>query len=89
MFKKNISDGVGSRNRWNGTPLNPPLFWLDNIFNGGGGLYLFYIRKFSTVDKRKYGVVAEGQGRDWMCDGSSPGHAQFEKVIFKIRLNFV
>jgi hypothetical protein len=31
--------------------------------------------------------VAEGQGRDWKCDGSSPGHAHFEKVIFKIRLN--
>ena len=33
MFKKNISDGVGSRKGSNGTPLNPPLFWLDNIFN--------------------------------------------------------
>jgi hypothetical protein len=33
VFKKNISDGVGSRNGWYGTPLNPPLFWLDNIFN--------------------------------------------------------
>ncbi len=32
MFKKNISDGVGSRDGSNGTPLNPPLFWLDNIF---------------------------------------------------------
>ncbi len=30
--QKNISDGVGSRNDWNGTSLNPPLFWLDNIF---------------------------------------------------------
>jgi hypothetical protein len=32
-LKKNISDGVESRNGSNGTPLNPPLFWLDNIFN--------------------------------------------------------
>jgi hypothetical protein len=32
VFKKNISDGVGSQNGSNGTPLNPPLFWLDNIF---------------------------------------------------------
>jgi hypothetical protein len=56
---------------------------------GGGGLYLFYTYKFSFVDKRKYGVVAEGQGRDWKCDGSSPGYYHFEKVIFKIRLNFV
>jgi hypothetical protein len=32
VFKKNISDGVGSRNGSNGTPVNPPLFWLDNIF---------------------------------------------------------
>jgi hypothetical protein len=31
-LKKNISDGVESRNGSNGTPLNPPLFWLDNIF---------------------------------------------------------
>ncbi len=61
------------------------------MLNGGGGgdLYLFYISKFSSVAKRKYGVVAEGQGRDWKCDGSSPSHAHFEKVIFKIRLNFV
>ncbi len=34
MFKQNISDGVGSRNGSNGTPLNPPLFWLYNIFKG-------------------------------------------------------
>jgi hypothetical protein len=30
--KKNISDGVGSRNESIDTPLYPPLFWLDNIF---------------------------------------------------------
>jgi hypothetical protein len=33
VLKKNISDGVESQNGSNGTPLNPPLFWLDNIFN--------------------------------------------------------
>jgi hypothetical protein len=32
VFKKNISDGVGSRNGSIDAPLNPPLFWLDNIF---------------------------------------------------------
>ena len=32
---KNICDGVGSQNGSNGTPLDPPLFWLDNIFKGG------------------------------------------------------
>jgi hypothetical protein len=32
VFKKNISDGVGSRNVSIHTPLDPPLFWLDNIF---------------------------------------------------------
>ncbi len=70
---------------------NLEVIWenLDICLMGGGGLYLFYICKFSSIDKRKYGVVAEGQGRDWKCDGSSPGHAHFEKVIFKIRLNFV
>jgi hypothetical protein len=29
---KNISDGVGRRNKSIDTPLYPPLFWLDNIF---------------------------------------------------------
>jgi hypothetical protein len=29
---KNTCDGVGSQNGSNGTPLDPPLFWLDNIF---------------------------------------------------------
>ena len=29
---KNICDGVGCQNGSNGTPLDPPLFWLDNIF---------------------------------------------------------
>jgi hypothetical protein len=32
VFQKNISDGVGSHNGSNGTPLDPPLFWLDNTF---------------------------------------------------------
>jgi hypothetical protein len=30
---KNICDGVGGQDVSNGTPLDPPLFWLDNIFN--------------------------------------------------------
>jgi hypothetical protein len=30
---KNICDGVGGQDESNGTPLDPPLFWLDNIFN--------------------------------------------------------
>ncbi len=38
MYLKNICDGVGSQNGSNGTPLDPPLFWLDNIFKAG--LYL-------------------------------------------------
>ncbi len=29
---KNIWDGVGGQDESNGTPLDPPLFWLDNIF---------------------------------------------------------
>jgi hypothetical protein len=32
VFKKNICDGVGGQDESNGTPLCPPLFWLDNIF---------------------------------------------------------
>ncbi len=33
---KNICDGVGGQDESNGTPLDPPLFWLDNIFNKSG-----------------------------------------------------
>jgi hypothetical protein len=33
VFKKNITDGVRSQNESIDTPLYPPLFWLDNIFN--------------------------------------------------------
>ncbi len=29
---KNICDGVGGQDESNGTTLDPPLFWLDNIF---------------------------------------------------------
>jgi hypothetical protein len=29
---KNICDGAGGQDQSNGTPLKPPLFWLDNIF---------------------------------------------------------
>jgi hypothetical protein len=31
---KNICDGVGGQDESNGSPLDPPLFWLDNIFKG-------------------------------------------------------
>jgi hypothetical protein len=31
VFKKNISDGVPSRNESIDTPLYTPHFWLDNI----------------------------------------------------------
>jgi hypothetical protein len=51
VFKKNISDGVGSRNGSNGTPLGPPLFWLDNIFNDN------LKRKGSTGKRRKNATV--------------------------------
>jgi hypothetical protein len=32
VFKKNICDDVGVQDESIGTPLNPPLFWLDIIF---------------------------------------------------------
>ncbi len=32
MFQKNICDGAGVQVESIGTPLYPPLFWLDNIF---------------------------------------------------------
>ncbi len=43
---------------------------------------MFYISKIFHCKQEKYGVVVEGQGRDWECDGSSPGHDIFEKVFF-------
>jgi hypothetical protein len=30
---KNICDSVGGEDKSNDTPLDPALFWLDNIFN--------------------------------------------------------
>ncbi len=32
VYLKNSCDGVGGQEESNGTPLDPPLFWLDNIF---------------------------------------------------------
>ena len=32
MCLKNICDCVGGQDKSNGTPLDPPLFWLDNIY---------------------------------------------------------
>ncbi len=44
MLKKNISDGVGSRNESIDTPLDPPLFWLDNIFKRLYSLSVFFMQ---------------------------------------------
>ncbi len=33
VYLKNICDGIGGQDESNDTPLYPPLFWLDNIFN--------------------------------------------------------
>jgi hypothetical protein len=44
VFKKNISDGAGSPNGSNGTPLDPPLFWLDNIFNMEKLTFFIYLK---------------------------------------------
>jgi hypothetical protein len=40
VLKKNICDGVGGQDESNGTPLDPPLFWLDNIFKFRVGKFL-------------------------------------------------
>jgi hypothetical protein len=42
VCQKNICDGVGCQNGSNGTPLDPTLYWLDNIFKGI--LYVNYCR---------------------------------------------
>jgi hypothetical protein len=36
---KNICDDVGGQDVSNGTPIDPPLFWLDNIFKSGSYIY--------------------------------------------------
>jgi hypothetical protein len=38
VFKNNISNGVESQTDSNGTPLDPPLFRLNNIFKQNGRL---------------------------------------------------
>jgi hypothetical protein len=54
VFKKNISDGVGSRNGSIDAPLNPPLFWLDNIFNAvTKGKGASFISEFSVTQKER------------------------------------
>jgi hypothetical protein len=62
VFKKNISDGVGSRNESIDTPLYPPLFWLDNIFKKGKRAVILGIEseKFAAaflVLKRHFGPL--------------------------------
>jgi hypothetical protein len=53
---KNICDGVGGQDVSNGTPLDPPLFWLDNIFN------MFYWRMTVEV---QYCVIGMARLRLW------------------------
>jgi hypothetical protein len=33
LYLKNIVDWLGRQGLSNGTPLEPPLLWLDSIFN--------------------------------------------------------
>ncbi len=44
MFKQNIGDCVGRQDESIGNPLDPPLFWLDNIFKG-----LIFCFKFQKI----------------------------------------
>ncbi len=55
---KNICDGVGGQDVSNGTPLDPPLFWLDNIFK------LFYFSIFSYLQGWYSGKVEGCEGKD-------------------------
>jgi hypothetical protein len=41
---KNICDGVGGQDESNGTPLDPPLFWLDNIFKQKTRIYVQHVQ---------------------------------------------
>ncbi len=52
MFKKNISDGVGSQNESIDTPLDPPLFWLDNIFKQSQETLSLYYLKSSLLSEK-------------------------------------
>ncbi len=51
---KNICDGVGSQNGSNGTPLDPPLFWLDNIFKIPSGFSLTIRSKIKSRDRQRW-----------------------------------
>ncbi len=50
---KNICDGVGGQDESNGTPLDPPLFWLDNIFKQHlhYKLLRYHLKKFDNVER--------------------------------------
>ncbi len=67
MFKKNISDGVGSPNGSNGTPLDPPHFWLDNIFK-----FIFVVKKtnrpMAVSDSSKKDAKINSMTNDHVCD---------------------
>ncbi len=54
---KNICDGEGGQDEWNGTPLDPPLFWLDNIFNIHVYLYGTYHMQFHTVIETRNSII--------------------------------
>jgi hypothetical protein len=49
MCLKNICDGVGGQDELNGTSLDPPLFWLDNIFKQRFSILVIFICEFSVL----------------------------------------
>jgi hypothetical protein len=48
VYLKNIGDCVPSRDKSIGTPLDPPLFWLDNIFKNTSKV--LYILSAAYID---------------------------------------
>jgi hypothetical protein len=51
---KNICDGVGRQNGLNGTPLDPPLYWLDNILSS----FRFKVKEKNTFSLQRRKIAA-------------------------------
>ncbi len=56
---KNSCDGVGGQDESNGTPLDPPLFWLDNIFKSKNNFGQEGCFQTSSLEQ-SLGTVEEG-----------------------------
>jgi hypothetical protein len=59
---KNICDGVGGQDESNGTPLDPPLFWLDNIFEEPTKTLCLHLRDCGILSSTAFSARQEIKG---------------------------